>query len=55
MSRPELPLAPFFDACVFSIEVGTQSADPAMYLTAAARVGVPPERCLYVVMAEAQS
>ncbi|SDY05287.1 putative hydrolase of the HAD superfamily [Micromonospora pattaloongensis] len=45
---PALPVAPLLDAQVYSIEVGHCKPDPAIYLEACARLGVPPERCLYV-------
>lgn len=43
-----LPVAPLLDAAVYSVEVGCCKPDPAMYLTACERLGVSPERCLYV-------
>jgi putative hydrolase of the HAD superfamily len=45
---PRLPVAPLLDARVFSVEVGRCKPDPAMYLTACRRLGVPPRECLYV-------
>ncbi|MGH3736684.1 MAG: HAD family hydrolase [Micromonosporaceae bacterium] len=45
---PMFPLAPYVDAPVFSIEVGACKPDQQMYATACRRLGVPPERCLYV-------
>ena len=44
----ELELAPYFDATVFSCHEGTRKPDPRLFLTAAARLGVRPEACLYV-------
>jgi putative hydrolase of the HAD superfamily len=45
---PDLPIAPLLDACVYSVEVGACKPDPGMYLTACRRLGVRPERCLYI-------
>jgi putative hydrolase of the HAD superfamily len=45
---PDLPVAPLLDACVYSIELGVCKPDPAMYLTACARLAVDPDECLYV-------
>ena len=45
---PHLPIAPLLDASVFSVEVGRCKPDPLLYLTACARLGVPPDKCLYV-------
>jgi putative hydrolase of the HAD superfamily len=45
---PRLPVAPLLDAEVYSIEVGHCKPDPAIYLAACERLGVPPKRCLYV-------
>jgi putative hydrolase of the HAD superfamily len=45
---PTLPVHPLLDAVVLSTEVGECKPDPAMYLTACARLGVSPRRCLYV-------
>lgn len=45
---PRLPVAHLLDASVFSVEVGRCKPDPLIYLTACRRLGVPPERCLYV-------
>ena len=44
----ELEQAEFFDAAVFSCHEGTRKPDPRLFLAAAERLGVPPERCLYV-------
>ncbi|GAB3144241.1 hypothetical protein GCM10027290_22130 [Micromonospora sonneratiae] len=43
-----LPVAPLIDARVFSIRLGRCKPDPAVFLTACRRLGVPPEDCLYV-------
>ena len=45
---PETPFPPCFDAAVFSCETGTCKPDPAIYALACDRLGVAPERCLYV-------
>ena len=44
----ELELVEFFDAAVFSCHEGTRKPDPHLFRTAATRLGVPPEVCLYV-------
>ena len=44
----ETPFAPLIDAPVFSCLEGTKKPDPRLYRTAGARLGVPPEECLYV-------
>jgi putative hydrolase of the HAD superfamily len=45
---PELPVAEFVDAPVFSAEVGVRKPDPLMYRTACTRLGVEPAECVYV-------
>jgi putative hydrolase of the HAD superfamily len=45
---PELPIAPLLDTCVYSVEVGACKPDRRMYLTACRRLGVAPDRCLYI-------
>jgi putative hydrolase of the HAD superfamily len=45
---PQLPVAPLLDVLVFSVQVGRCKPDPAIYLTACERLGVPPRHCLYV-------
>jgi putative hydrolase of the HAD superfamily len=45
---PESPLAPFFDGAFFSCHEGLMKPDPAFYRLAAARLGVVPERCVFV-------
>jgi putative hydrolase of the HAD superfamily len=45
---PELPVAGLVDARVLSIEERRHKPHPWMYMTAAARLGVPPAACLYV-------
>ncbi|MCZ7426801.1 HAD family hydrolase [Micromonospora sp. WMMA1949] len=42
------PLARRFDVAVFSCEVGLAKPDPAIYRTAAQRLGVAPGDCVYV-------
>ena len=37
-----------FDAVVISSEVGLRKPDPAIFLLAAERVGVPPTECVFV-------
>lgn len=44
----ELPLADLLDATVFSIHLGVGKPHAALFLTASARLGVAPSRCLYV-------
>jgi beta-phosphoglucomutase family hydrolase len=43
-----LGMAPLFEALVSADEVGVGKPDPAVFLAAADRVGVPPERCVVV-------
>ena len=45
---PALPIAPYVDACVYSIEAGCRKPDPAIYFAACDRIGVEPRDCLYV-------
>jgi putative hydrolase of the HAD superfamily len=45
---PQLPVAPFIDAPVFSFVTGHRKPDPAIYLACCERLGVAPEECLYV-------
>ncbi|RQX21271.1 HAD family hydrolase, partial [Micromonospora chalcea] len=42
------PLARRFDVAVFSSAVGLAKPDPAIYRTAAQRLGVAPAECVYV-------
>lgn len=42
------PLASLVDVEVFSSEVGLRKPEPGIYLLACDRLGVRPERCLYV-------
>jgi epoxide hydrolase-like predicted phosphatase len=41
-------LASLFDALVISGEVGLRKPDPAIYSLAAERLGVAPEKCVFV-------
>jgi HAD superfamily hydrolase (TIGR01509 family) len=41
-------MSDFFDALVFSGEVGVAKPDPAVYLIAAERLGLPAARCAFV-------
>lgn len=43
-----LRLADHVDAIVNSARLGTAKPDPAIYLAAADKAGVPPERCLFI-------
>lgn len=45
---PDLPIAPYVDAAVFSFVTGHRKPDPSNYLDCCATLGVPPESCLYV-------
>ena len=49
---PELwaasPLAPLIDACVFSCREGARKPERRLYESAAERLGVKPEACVYV-------
>ncbi|MFG2059068.1 HAD family hydrolase [Micromonospora sp. NPDC048930] len=45
---PQSPLARRFDVAVFSCEVGLAKPDPAIYRTAAERLGVAPAECVFV-------
>jgi len=45
---PESPLAEYFDAALFSCHEHLMKPDPAIYLRAAGRLGVPSDRCLFV-------
>lgn len=45
---PETPLPPYFDVTTFSCETGTQKPDPGIYELTCERLGVEPDRCLYV-------
>ena len=41
-------LAPHFDAFIISYNEGKAKPDPAIYITAAERLGVKPEECLFI-------
>jgi putative hydrolase of the HAD superfamily len=45
---PKSPLAPLFDAAVFSCIEHVKKPDPAIYRIACERLGVTPRECLYV-------
>ncbi len=45
---PGLPITPYVDACVLSIDIGHRKPEPIMYETACMRLGVDPGDCLYV-------
>lgn len=42
------PLGGLVDVLVFSCEVGLRKPDPAIYLAATDRLGLPPAECLYI-------
>jgi putative hydrolase of the HAD superfamily len=44
----ECPLSGSFDVTVFSCDTGILKPDPRIYGLAMDRLGLPPERCLYV-------
>jgi putative hydrolase of the HAD superfamily len=44
----ETPLAPLFDAVLFSADERLMKPDPRLYRRMAARLGVAPEECLFV-------
>jgi putative hydrolase of the HAD superfamily len=44
----ESPLAPCFDAAIFSCETGILKPDPRIYTLALERIGLPASACLYV-------
>ena len=48
MLWPSTPFPPHFDAAILSCEVGMRKPDPAIYALACSRLGVAPERCLFV-------
>ncbi|MEH0937495.1 HAD family hydrolase [Micromonospora psammae] len=45
---PQLAVAPLLDVRIFSVQLGRCKPDAALYLTAAQRLDVRPEDCLYV-------
>ena len=45
---PETPLPPHFEVVTFSCEAGMQKPNPLIYSLTCERLGVTPERCLYV-------
>jgi putative hydrolase of the HAD superfamily len=48
MVWPSLPIAECVDAAVFSIEEGKRKPDPDLFAAVTSRLGVPPDRCLYI-------
>jgi putative hydrolase of the HAD superfamily len=44
----ETPFAPFFDATVFSCDVGIRKPNPKIYLEACRRLSVEPVECFFV-------
>ena len=44
----ESEFAPLMDAAVFSCDLGVTKPNPALYKTAYERLGVRPDRCMYV-------
>lgn len=45
---PDLPIAPFVDAPVFSFVTGARKPEPANYLACCAALDAQPAQCLYV-------
>lgn len=45
---PQLPVAPYVDAPVFSVVEGLKKPDPVIFRTVCERLGVAPEDCVYV-------
>ena len=45
---PEMPLHYYFDTTTFSCAVGMRKPEPRIYAITCVRLGVAPERCLYV-------
>jgi len=45
---PDSPLAPLFDAALFSCECGSAKPEPTIYREAAGALGVAAEQCLFV-------
>lgn len=45
---PETPLAPLFDAAVFSCVAGFRKPDPRIYNLLTGQLNIPPEQCLYI-------
>jgi putative hydrolase of the HAD superfamily len=43
-----LPIAPYVDATVFSVQVGMRKPHPDLYTTVARSLGVVPAECVYV-------
>lgn len=49
---PETPFADLFDAATFSSRERLKKPDPRIFQLACDRIGVPPERCLYIADGE---
>ncbi len=45
---PDTPFPPHFDVTTFSCETGLRKPDPRIYHSTCERLGVAPDRCLYV-------
>lgn len=45
---PHTLFLPLFDATVFSCLIGTTKPDPIMYQTISERLGVEPDKCIYI-------
>jgi HAD superfamily hydrolase (TIGR01549 family) len=41
-------LAPYFKTVVLSPVLGIRKPDPAIYIEASQRIGIPPEKCVYI-------
>ena len=48
MLWPDTPFPPYFDVTTFSCRTGTRKPDPRIYNLTCEKLGVTPERCLYV-------
>ena len=45
---PDTPFPPHFDVTTFSCDTGSRKPDPSIYTLTCDRLGVAPDRCLYV-------
>lgn len=45
---PQLPVAPFVDQRIYSVDVGRCKPDQRIYQAATTQLGVAPQRCLYI-------
>lgn len=45
---PDLPVAPWVDATVFSVVIGQRKPHPSLYLSVCAQLGVRPDEVVYV-------